>query len=60
MQYPPRLSTDPSGLFKLNSTAIGPDVLEEIPSSIMAQCVSRYDLIHFDLDPQNSEQARVP
>lgn len=62
MSYPPRLVKDQSGLFSPNGSAIGPDVLEKVPPvfKLLGQNGTRYDLVHFDLDPQNGEQARVP
>lgn len=57
MQYPPRFVTDMSGTNRPNSSATGPDILEEVPEDSI-QDLSRYDLVHFDLDPQNGEPVK--
>lgn len=53
MQYPPRRRTDINGNL-LDGAKVGATILETVPPrEVRNQCA--YDLVHFDLDTQNSK-----
>lgn len=53
MQYPPRRLRDIHGRL-VDSAEVGPTVLETVPlRETRHDCA--YDLVHFDLDTQNSK-----
>lgn len=53
MQYPPRRLTDRNGNL-VDDAKVGATILETVPPrEVRDECA--YDLVHFDLDTQNSK-----
>lgn len=53
MQYPPRRLTDSNGNL-VDNAKVGAIILETVPpTEVRDECA--YDLVHFDLDTQNSK-----
>lgn len=57
MRYPPRLERIESRTEEDWKSQDGPPILEQVPEASVRNSRD-YDLIHFDLDPQNSRFRR--
>lgn len=55
MRYPPKLRRIISQTQADWVSDEGPDILEEVPADPGVRTARDYDLVHFDLDPKNSE-----
>lgn len=59
MRYPPRLRRILSRSDEEWVSEDGAAVLEEVPADPGMRVARDYDLVHFDLDPQNSKLCAV-
>lgn len=57
MKYPPRLQSIVPGSNENWMPEVGPSIREQVPADPGARMARDYDLVHFDLDPKNSEPA---